>query len=339
MQKIVQPNRQVAYGSFDEPIEWNYADFKLLDFFNREVKGLRKALAYHQFNYIAVMNPQFIIGIGIVDLNYCFSLFAFYCDLTLGMQFKYFKKGLFSKALRFERNPDSYMTEFKDGASELLILKSNDKGELEIHCNVLKKLIVNGVFSLGWDNRPLRVLNPSDPNCFTFTEKCSPLQPKSLDICLNGKPLELKPGDTAAVFDWSGGYLRRETNWLWACMAGKSAAGTPIGANLASLVNESFYPEDAVWFGSQRRRLHNVIFDIDRSTLSRPWHLFTETDEVDLTFTPKDEFKMKMNLPPVLKIFFRQFVGTFDGFFTRPDGTREAVHALPGLTEFHRSLW
>jgi hypothetical protein len=37
MYKLIGENNKVNYGCIDEPIEWNYAEFKLLDFFNKEV--------------------------------------------------------------------------------------------------------------------------------------------------------------------------------------------------------------------------------------------------------------------------------------------------------------
>ncbi|MCP3952394.1 MAG: DUF2804 family protein [Desulfobacterales bacterium] len=42
---------------------------------------------------------------------------------------------------------------------------------------------------------------------------------------------------------------------------------------------------------------------------------------------------------PLVKTVFRQFVGTFDGFFKLPDGTQIAFEAVKGFCETHRAIW
>lgn len=95
---------------------------------------------------------------------------------------------------------------------------------------------------------PLRVLNPSEPTHWTFTEKCSPLIPSSLEISYQDKSLSFDRKKTTILYDWSGGYLRRETNWYWAAFGGILSNRTSIGANFAALVNETFFPK--THFGS-----------------------------------------------------------------------------------------
>jgi len=68
MYKLIGNNNKVNYGCIDEPIEWNYEEFKLLDFFNKEVKGFKKNFAYHQFNYIGITAGEYIVGFATVDL-------------------------------------------------------------------------------------------------------------------------------------------------------------------------------------------------------------------------------------------------------------------------------
>ncbi len=339
MKKIISENNKVLFGSIDEPIIWNYKDFTLLDFFNKEIKGIRKKFAYHQFNYVGIINPDFVIGIAVVDLAHTFSVFTFYCDTKLGMQYKQFAKGLPSKNFNFERNPDNYIVDFKSKKAELLLMKSHEKGELQIHCNFNSKLIINATFDYGWENKPLRVINPQDPNRFTLTEKCSPLQAKEIDICLKGTPLALSASKTKAIYDWSGGYLRRETNWLWASMAGETTKGESFGANLAALVNESYFPEDACWIEGQRTRFHNIIFDFDTQNLFKPWRIYDEALNIDIQFIPKDEFSQKLKMMPIAKVYFRQLVGSFSGYFTDSKGKKHQIENISGLTEFHRSIW
>jgi len=61
MYKIIGENNRVNYGCIDEPIEWNYEEFKLLVFFNKEIKGFKKKFAYHQFNYVGITAGKYIV--------------------------------------------------------------------------------------------------------------------------------------------------------------------------------------------------------------------------------------------------------------------------------------
>ena len=63
MYKVIVENNRVNYGCIDEPIEWNYDEFKLLDFFNKEIKGFKKKFAYHQFNYVGITAGKYIVGL------------------------------------------------------------------------------------------------------------------------------------------------------------------------------------------------------------------------------------------------------------------------------------
>ena len=55
MYKIIGENNKVNYGCIDEPVEWNYEEFKLLDFFNKEITGIKKKL--HIINSTTLVSP------------------------------------------------------------------------------------------------------------------------------------------------------------------------------------------------------------------------------------------------------------------------------------------
>ncbi len=94
MYKIIGKDNRVNYGCIDEPIEWNYTDFKLLDFFNKEIKGFKKKFAYHQFNYVGITAGQYILGFATVDLGYLYNVFAFIYSKEQGTFFEFNEKCL-----------------------------------------------------------------------------------------------------------------------------------------------------------------------------------------------------------------------------------------------------
>jgi len=340
MYDIIGDNNKVNYGVIDEPVNWNIDDFKLKNFFNKEIKGAKRKWTYKQFNYIGISNKNFVIGIAVVSLGYGYSIFAYFYDTKNGMVYEFEKTKIgSSKKLNFPKNPDEYIIEFQNKKAEILIMKSHKKEKLELHCNFESKLIINAEFDYSFKNQPLRVLNPSQPTHWTFTEKCSPLVPTEIDICLNGKALTTSKSEISAIYDWTGGFLRRETNWYWAALSGKTETGKTIGLNFAALVNETYYSENSYWIDSKRQRVPRVIFDFNAANPYESWHIFDEENKLNLNFKPKGERSNKLNAMPVSKIDFRQFIGHYTGWLLNDKGEKEQIANQVGFCEIHRSIW
>lgn len=343
MYKVIGENNKVNYGSIDEPIEWNYKDFKLYNFFNKEIKGLRKKFAYHKFNYIGMLTDNYLLGFAVVDLGYGYNVFSFLYEEDKGMLFSFDKKGGSKKrVLEFPDNPDNYKVNYRSGNNSLTILKSHTDGVFNFSGDFKGQLQFDALFDYSIENNhPLRVLNPSQPTRWTFTEKCGPLRPKNVSVKFNGEKLDFNTENTFVIYDWSGGYLRRETNWFWASMGGALSNGKEIGANFAALVNETYFSENAFWIDKERTRVPRLIFDFDRHNPYEKWHIYSEDKLVDLIFTPVDERQDKVNLGPLGKTQFRQFLGSFEGWFS-PDGTetsRVEIKCIKGFCEMHRAIW
>jgi hypothetical protein len=340
MYKLIGEENRVNYGCIDEPIEWNYEKFKLLDFFNKEIKGFKKKFAYHQFNYIGITAGDYMVGFAIVDLGYLYNVFAFIYKNGRGIIFESDDKCLgISKKMDFPRNPDNYLATFRSGKTRVLVEKSHEKGVLNIDCS-FNRLKFKGSFDFSIkSHHPLRVLNPNVPTRFTYTEKCSPLIPNSFELFLDGSPLEYDIDKVVAIYDWSGGYLARETNWYWTAFGAVLPDKTRIGANFAAFTNETYFPENAFWVDHKRNRVTRVIYDFNEQKPYEPWHIYDELRTLDLIFTPQDERKDRMNAGPLVKMIFRQFIGQFEGSF-RPDaGETLSFTGVNGFCEIHRALW
>ncbi|MDC7232691.1 MAG: DUF2804 domain-containing protein [Spirochaetales bacterium] len=340
MAKLIGDNNKVNYGCIDEALEWNYQDFILRDFFNREIKGGKKRRAYHQFNYIGITAGDYMIGFAVVDLGLINNVFGFLYKKGEGLLFESDDKCLGgSRKMDFPRNPDAYTVKFNSGKTSLRIDKSHSKGILSFNCNFKGRLKVKGSFPYSLKNNPLRVLNPNDPNRFTFTEKCSPLKPNQLEISMDRKKLDYESQTAAAIYDWSGGYLRRETNWYWTAFGAVLPNRTAIGANLAAFVNETYFSENAFWINNSRTRVSRVIYDFDVMDPYKPWHVYDEAGTIDLVFTPEGERNDKINAGPLVKTIFRQFVGTFEGSFHPEGGNKLSFKDVKGFCETHRAIW
>ncbi len=342
MYKIIEADNRVNYGVIDEPVAFNYKDYKLLNFFGKEIKGLRKKFAFHRFNFVGVLTDEFMVCFAAVGLEYLYNCFGYLFHYTDGLIYEFDVKGLRpGKKFIFPADPDEYTIQFKNRKSSCRISKSHQNGCLDLDLNMEGRLRLKGRFTYGLKSHsPLRVLNPSEPYRWTFTEKCSAIIPQSLEIIFKEKKLGFDMAKTTLLYDWSGGYMRRETNWYWAALSGILSKDhkTRVGANFAALTNESFYPENAFWINGKRTRVSRTIYDFDFKNLYRPWHVWDEDGRVDLRFFPMGERSEKINAL-ILKSSFHQMIGKFEGRFTPLEGDPLEIQDIYGFAEFHRALW
>ena len=341
MYTIIGENNKVNYGCIDEPVNFNYKDFSLRNFFDSEISGLRKKFAFHTFNYIGIITDDFLVGIAAIELGYMQNVFAYIYHYKEGKIYEYNAKAPSWGPLSFPADPDEYPIHWKKGNTTLIINKSHKNKILSINTDFEGIFQVQAEFPYSLKtHQPLRVLNPSEPTRWTFTEKCSPLQPKTLSIIFNGEPLAFNKARTTALYDWSGGYMRRDTNWYWAAFSGitDDKKKTSIGLNLAALVNESIYSENAFWINNIRTRTAQCIWDFNPADPYEPWHIWDEDGKVDISFFPEGERSENINLK-ILKTKFRQFIGTFEGTLHPDKGKPVNFTGIHGFTELHRAKW
>lgn len=335
MKKIILAENKVNYGVFDELIDFNYNEFILQDFFGGEITGLRRKFAIKNFNYFGFISDSYCIGFAVVSLGYVYNIFCYMYDFQKGMLFSYDTKGLDNNSdLKMEMDPDKHTISFAKGKSRVQIEKSHLEKKIQLNIHLDAKLSIEAEipFSLS-KNKPLRVINPSDPYRWTFTEKSAPLIPKNIHIRFQGE--NLNTDSVGIVYDWTGGFLRRETNWYWASLGNKKLN---IGWNFAALVNESYFSENAYWVDGERTRIPRVIFDFSHQDPYKNWKLFDEDKNLEIIFEPVGERREKMNVI-FSKLFFRQFFGKFSGKLKTKNGKMKTFKDIWGFTEIHRSLW
>jgi hypothetical protein len=341
MYRLIGEKNRVNYGCIDEPIDFNYRDFRLNGFFDKEIRGLRKRFALHAFNYLGIITDDFLVGMAAVNLGYMQIVFAYLYHYKNGKLFEFNRMFPGNRSVDFPVNPDEYIINFSKRGSKLRITKSHAHKLLSIDADLGRRFSVTGTFPYGIaSHTPLRVLNPTDPTRWTFTEKCAPIQPTTLSIRLDGAPLSLDLSRAALIYDWSGGYMRRDSNWYWAACAGVTKGRKPrrIGINLAALTNESYHSENAFWTDGKRTRISRSIFDFDPTDPLQPWYIHDDEGKADLVFSPLGVHTERINAFFV-KSNFRQFIGTFSGTLRPSKGKAVTFDRIYGFTELHRSRW
>lgn len=336
--RVVDEAGRAAFGCYDGPVALRAEAFRLRDLFGREVGAFRRRLALGGFAFLGLATDEMMAGLAAVRLGYLAQVFGWLHDFRTGRSYER-RLRLRPGRLDFPLEPDAHTIRFEGRRDRLVLRKCHAEGRLEVEAR-LGALSVEARVPFGFAARPLRVVNPScgDPYRFTFTEKAAPLFPEAVSVRLDGGERAPDPSRVALLSDWTAGYFARRTNWLWGAFAGRLADGRPVGANLAALVNESFYPENAVWIGDRRLRLPRALFDWDPADPARPWRVFTEDGAVDLRFEPSGGRAERTRLP-FLKVSHRQLFGSWSGTLRDADGTAVPLAPLRGLAELHLSLW
>jgi hypothetical protein len=155
------------------------------------------------------------------------------------------------------------------------------------------------------------------------------------ELTIAGKPICLRTA--LASYDFSAGYMRRETSWRWASL-NTSVNGCLLGLNLAQGVNETGGCENAMWLQGKRILLGPAVFEFDRSNEKSAWRVYTLDGSVDLIFQATNKRSEKINLG-LLKSNFRQFIGHFSGTVCDKAGTVHHLEHCIGLTEDHFARW
>lgn len=180
-----------------------------------------------------------------------------------------------------------------------------------------------------------------NPPMVTTTAKNAALPTSgSLTINEGGRKINYDLAGGLGGFDFTSGYLPRETSWRWAFTTGATKDGRIIGLNLVSDFSgiEDRSVENVIWVDGIPHRLDSAArIDCDRDDLMKPWPIYTEDGAVDLIFHPLTVHKESLNLG-VVRSRFIQPSGHYSGSIRVDDELLE-IDSLPGVIEDQDVLW
>lgn len=341
MQKLINPDtNEVLYGQIDDQIIINYKDYKLKSIFDKDILPIFQKFRFHKFNFVLIITDTYIFGIGIVGLTYISNIFTFSYSIQNGEYYEIDKKVPFEHNLKYPVDPENYSIIYKTIKEFLIIEKNKDKSDLSISFKFNNNFELEGKFFYGSKtNNPLRICAPNGVNCWTFTEKCTGIEPTYLKAKIKGKELSFDLSKSSLLYDFSCGYMKRLTNWHWAAFSAVDPKlKMTLGGNFASFINETYITENAFWIDHQMVKLNQIIFNFEKNDPEKTWDILSDDKKVSLKFQPIKKRIQKLNMG-LLKIYFRQYIGKFSGSFS-PDGKKE-IHFENawGVTEIQRALW
>lgn len=330
-QKLINAGQPV-FGLFDGIVDsLNVEQFDYYTVMDKPASALAKYLDFKQFQFVSIITPHYIIGLAIADIRYVANGFCYLYDikanqLTQAQWLKPFAAGCKLSASAKQgyasigNKRQGIIIDIKDGQWHVAINLADIQAKLHLQPNAL--------------SLPISLCTPTGYNGWTYTQKHNGLAVSGqLTVKQEPQPLQY----ALAGYDFSAGFMRRETSWRWASISAQTAYGT-IGLNLAAGVNETGHSENVMWINGERHFLGTVQFEFNRHLSGDVWHISTNDGQVDLTFKALNQRSEKLNLV-WLKNNFRQYIGYFSGDIIDNNGNKYRLDDQLGLTEDHFAKW
>lgn len=333
VKKLIDERGRITPGLLRGQVDViNYQDYDLRTVMDRPRPQWARRWRFNQFQFVSAMGRDWVFGLAVVDLKIVSNAFFYLYDFSTGTLHEQSLLAPLARGTRIEPKPEQGEAFFRKGDTTVSVVAGH--GERTIQVRAPGNIEVD--LTLAEDSDPLRLVSPAGYNGWVFTRKSAGV-PVSGQVRWGAVEWRCDEASRGSV-DWSCGFMRRETAWNWACVAGQLPDGRSFGLNLAAGVNETGMTENAFWLDGQCVKLGIARFEFDRYRPEEPWRVTTDDGRVDLTFRPAGVRQEKLDVL-VLASNFRQFIGTFAGFITGEGGERIAIEGMRGLMEDHYARW
>jgi hypothetical protein len=330
--KLIATDRQPVFGVFDGIVDsLNVKQFAYFNEMDKPASALSKHFDFKQFQFISIITPHYIIALAIADIRYVANGFCYLYDIKANKLSQ--TQWLTPLGLGCQLSVSPKEGRAKIGSKRKGIAINIVEGQWHVEIN-LADIQANLRIQPAPLSLPISVCTPTGYNGWTYTQKHNGLAVTG-QLTIHHEPQPLQ--HALAGYDFSAGFMRRETSWRWASINAQTEAGV-IGLNLAAGVNETGQTENVMWINGERHLLGAANFDFNRHSQQDIWHITTNDGQVDLYFRPLNQRSEKLNLI-WLKNNFRQYIGYFSGVINDNNGNQYRLHNQLGLTEDHFAKW
>lgn len=303
--------------------------FQYLNEMDQPASSWRKRFDYKQFQFVSIVTEKYIIGVAIADIRYLASGFCYVFDtetheLVEQQWLKPFNMG-------YQTQPSSWNSQAYLANDAIQFKIEHGLWHIQLSTDLIQADLRLKPES---ESLPLMLCTPTAYSGWTYTQKHNALTIHG-QMSVKGQPQDLS--NAVAGYDFSAGYMRRETSWRWASINHRSEDKS-IGLNFAAGVNETGHCENVVWIDGERHLMPPVQFEFSRMHQEASWRITSQDKRIDLIFKPKNQRSEKKNFW-FLKSNFRQFVGYFSGYLIDGNGIKHELEEVMGLTEDHYAKW
>lgn len=337
---LIQSNGQPRYGYFTTaPDVINIDDFNYRTALGgRQFPG-RKWLDYNQFQYIGLISDELLIGCAMGDFRYLGFAFVYtYEPATRELQ-EFSMKLPLGAGLSLTNRPLDGTGEFDFGGNRIRMAADTSPRIISLEVELRSGLNVHASFNLDDEPpfQPMALCTQTARNGWSFTQKIAGIPAVGHAEGSFGRR-DLAEIGAYAHYDYTVGYMRRETFWNWACFSGQ-ANGHAVGLNLSCGVNETSYSENCIWLDGALIPVGLASFEYDRKHPAiEQWTVTTTDGAVDLVFEPEGIHEEKLNFI-LIASDFKQVFGRFSGALRTEDGRVIQIEDQYGFVEDQYAKW
>lgn len=303
--------------------------FQYLNEMDQPASSWRKRFDYKQFQFVSIVTEKHIIGVAIADIRYLASGFCYVFDTETHELVE--QQWLKPLNMGYQTQPSSWNSQAYLANDAIQFKIEHGLWHIQLSTDLIQADLRLKPES---ESLPLMLCTPTAYSGWTYTQKHNALAVQG-EMSVRGQPQELT--NAVAGYDFSAGYMRRETSWRWASINHHSE-DKRIGLNLAAGVNETGHCENVIWIDGERHLMPPVQFEFSRLHQEASWRITSQDKSIDLIFKPKNQRSEKKNFW-FLKSNFRQFVGYFSGYLIDDNGIKHELDEVMGLTEDHYAKW
>ena len=211
MERIVDERGEVRLGRFSGPVGLiNHEDFRFRTPMGREVRGWRKALAYHQFQFLAGLCDEVIFGAAVVNSGLVGACFAYVLERSSGQLRSFGFRTPLCAGVDLSPSPQQGRSMAKWLGNEVVMEASG--GQRRLTARFSKGLGIEAIFED--DGPPMALCTRTGAAGWVYAQKGGGFT-VSGTLSLREKSWDLAELGVTGLSDWSGGYMRPETFWNW----------------------------------------------------------------------------------------------------------------------------
>ncbi|MGK5093180.1 DUF2804 domain-containing protein [Deltaproteobacteria bacterium TL4] len=336
--RLIQADGTPNYGIFSEPVaEINYLDFDYRTPLDRPLGRIQKYLKLNKFQFLGFLSSQIVIGCAIVDLKVLSHAF-FYIYHPLSQTLKEYSFILPGIATSFPLTPSEGTTTFRSFRNTIKMTSTSEPRQRRIELKLGSGESLKATLSEAEPLfQPMSICTRAGYDGWVYTQKGAGL-PVEGTLEWEQGTLDLKQAGVMGSYDWSCGFMRRDTFWNWGCFSGRLNSGKSIGLNIAAGVNETGFTENVFWHEGKPTKIDTVHFDFNRYRPTDEWKLRSFDKKLELVFKPEGCRAEKIGLG-VIATNFRQFFGKYYGILKTNSNVKIELEGLYGFVEDHYARW
>ncbi len=339
MRSLCDERGEVRFGRFDEVVEEiDYGRCRLIDEYDHPVGRWRRHFGFKQFEFVGGLSEYIVFGCALVNIRYAGSAFvyAYWPERQFLEEFSFVRP--LAWGMQMDQRPEDGRAHFISGGTTIRLEPGSRPHSRRLFAEVPARLRIDAE----WDEvdpptAPLRLCTRAGAAGWVFARKTAGQRVRGTLQTGSGE-VDLERAGTLGHRDWSAGYMRRETHWLWGCLAAPAESGEVVGLNIACGVNETSFTENCFWADGERENIGLVHFDFDRANLMRPWQMSSADGRCRLNFVPEACHRERMRLG-FLGLNFYQIIGRYTGELVRACGRALRLERRLGYAEWQYAKW